>query len=70
MESRNAQQTLFKDQPDMEHQATSWKVAHLRSFLPRLRVTPASHTAQAERAAMQPDRHDLEWRYFRNRWLG
>jgi hypothetical protein len=27
-------------------------------------------TIQAERAAMHPDRHDLEWPYCRGGWIG
>ena len=28
------------------------------------------HTTQAERAAIHPDRHDLEWPYCRGGWIG
>ena len=30
--------------------------------------TPGPETTQAERAAMHPDRHDLEWRYYHGSW--
>jgi hypothetical protein len=29
---------------------------------------PPRHTSQAERAAMHPDHHDLEWHYWRGGW--
>ncbi len=29
---------------------------------------PGDETSQAERAAMHPDQHDLEWRYYCHAW--
>ncbi len=29
---------------------------------------PEGETSQAERAAMHPDQHDLEWRYYCHAW--
>ncbi len=31
---------------------------------------PPRRTSQAERAAIHPDRHDLEWHYCRGPWVG
>jgi len=33
-------------------------------------AAPSRPTSQAERAAMHPDRHDLEWHYCRGPWVG
>ena len=37
---------------------------------PRPHDLPPPYTTQAERAAMHPDRHDLEWPYCRGGWIG
>ncbi len=39
---------------------------HLSSAL----IPASSHTSQAERAVMHPNRYDLEWRYCRGGWAG
>jgi hypothetical protein len=56
----NSQQTSQKEQP--EAAASSWAAAESRSGS---RQDADSYAmTQAARAVMQPDRHDLEWRFY------
>jgi hypothetical protein len=42
--------------------------ANLASRISGQDMAPAEFTSQAERAAMHPDQHDLEWRYYCHAW--